>query len=736
MAKSGVQKNLADELAGLRRRMADLERAEQVRRRAEPHRPAGEALLASIIGGSPIPAFVIGRDHRILYWNRALEELSRIRADEVIGTNQQWRAFYAAERPCMADLLVDGALQAIPDWYTGKYIPSKLIDEAYEATDFFPELGETGRWLRFTAAVLRDSAGTLMGVVETLEDITERRQAEEALRVAHENLESRVRERTSELAEANRALEAELQERERAETALRETTEQLSLVLESLPIVSYSRKAASPFRLTYVSATALELTGFAPDRFLEDPAFWESRLHPDDRTQAVRALTSRRHGGRSEYRFHTAQGTYRWFSDYWRLMRLPDGSARHIAGIWQDVTEEKRMRQEAELRLQQMIQTHKLTALGEVVAGVAHEINNPVSFISYNIPLLEEIWNTIEPCVPRLEEIDPRWRKRGVKPDEITRHMREIIEAFRIASNRISRVITNLKEFSRSDDRSSRMKSLQMAEVIQGALLIAGGQVRRTVSTIEQRIEPDLPSVRGNIQKLEQVLTNLLINAHQAMTGSHKGRITISARSIPRLDAVLLEVEDNGRGIRREDLGHLFDPFFTTRRDSGGTGLGLSISYGLVREHGGLIGVLSRPGIGSRFSVFLPAEGKTLPKILPSILCLGADTEFLGSLKGTLVEADVWEAGPGIGPPGVLKYLDEHPEVDTVIAEWNLPDLDGRDLLKAVRDRFPLVEVVLFASEEDGRRLSAEEAPGEVVAKSAAAGRLQQILEEKGRLRL
>lgn len=730
MAKNPAQYNPADELAGLRRRIADLEKAEEARH-------ADEALLASIIGGSPIPAFVIGRDHRILYWNRALEELSRIRADEVIGTNQQWRAFYARERPCMADLLVDGAQKAIPTWYTGKYIPSKLIDEAYEATDFFPELGEEGRWLRFTAAVLRDAGGGLVGVVETLEDITERRQAEEALRAAHEELETRVRERTAELAKANRALEEELRERHRAESALKETTEHLSLILESLPIVSYIRRAASPFSLTYVSTTVREMTGFAPERFLEDPGFWESRVHPDDRTRLPRGSKVRRHQGRSEYRFRTADGSYRWFSDYWRRLLHTGGPPPQIAGVWQDVTEEKRMRQESELRLQQMIQTHKLTALGEVVAGVAHEINNPVSFISYNIPLLEEIWSAVEPFVHRLDEIDPHRRNREVRPEEISRHMREIIEAFRIASNRISRVITNLKEFSRSDERSTRMKPLQVAEAVQGALLIVGGQIRRNVSTIEQRIEPDLPPILGNIQKLEQILTNLLINAHQAMPGGdRKGRIAVSARSIPRLDAVLLEVEDNGRGIPRENLGQLFDPFFTTRRDSGGTGLGLSISYGLVREHNGLIGVLSRPGTGSRFSIFLPAAGKTLPKILPSILCLGSDAEFLGTLKAVLVEAETWEAGPGIGVPSVLKYLDEHPEVDTVVAEWNLTDLDGRDLLKAVRDRFPLVEVLLCASEEDARRLSAGGTVGEMLVKPAAAGQLQNILEEKGRLRL
>jgi PAS domain S-box-containing protein len=151
------------------------------RKEAEEALRESERRLHSIIDGSPIPAFVIGKDHRVLYWNRALEELSGINADKVIGTAEHWRAFYREERPCMADLLVDQSLEAIPQWYFEKYIKSRLLDDAYEATDFFPELGDAGKWLRFTAAVIRDSQGDLVGAIETLEDITERKQAEEEL---------------------------------------------------------------------------------------------------------------------------------------------------------------------------------------------------------------------------------------------------------------------------------------------------------------------------------------------------------------------------------------------------------------------------------------------------------------------------------------------------------------------------------------------------------------------------
>ena len=149
------------------------------RKQAEEAIRDGERLVHSIIDGSPIPAFVIGKNHRVIHWNKALEKVSSIKSEEVVGTDEHWRAFYTEGRPCMADLLVDEAVALIPQWYSGKYIKPPLIEGAYEATDFFPALGEDGKWLRFTAAAVRDSRGMIIAAIETLEDITDRKQAEE-----------------------------------------------------------------------------------------------------------------------------------------------------------------------------------------------------------------------------------------------------------------------------------------------------------------------------------------------------------------------------------------------------------------------------------------------------------------------------------------------------------------------------------------------------------------------------
>lgn len=140
-----------------------------------------EQMLRSVVGGNPIPQFVIDREHRIIYWNKALEIFSGISADEVAGTKQQWRAFYDGERPCLADLLLDGATERLADLYPEGNCGPGTMSGSYQATGFFARRGKAGAWLHFSAAVIRDSVGCVLGAVETLEDVTERKRLESEL---------------------------------------------------------------------------------------------------------------------------------------------------------------------------------------------------------------------------------------------------------------------------------------------------------------------------------------------------------------------------------------------------------------------------------------------------------------------------------------------------------------------------------------------------------------------------
>jgi len=142
-----------------------------------------EEMLSKITDGSPIPLFVINKQHEVTYWNAAIETLSGVSGQEMVGTDKQWQSFYTEKRPTMADLIVDGAsADEIEAYYQGKYKESRLIDGAYEAEDFFPSLGECGKWLHFTASPIKNEDGEIIAAIETLQDITEEKQLQENMR--------------------------------------------------------------------------------------------------------------------------------------------------------------------------------------------------------------------------------------------------------------------------------------------------------------------------------------------------------------------------------------------------------------------------------------------------------------------------------------------------------------------------------------------------------------------------
>ncbi len=477
-----------------------------------------------------------------------------------------------------------------------------------------------------------------------------------------------------------------------------ERTQQLSMLLESLPVVAYAREARANFELTYVSRSVEEMTGYTPSQFLEDPAFLANCIHEDDRKKFLEELevSCGHEKFQAEYRFRIADGTYRWLSDTRRTVKGRDGKIKRVVGALQDISEEKKLRQESDYRLQQIIQADKLASLGEVVAGVAHEINNPNSFITYNIPILEETWQIFEPILMEYGSHRPDWRNCNMTMPELCQDMGEIIQAIKIGSDRITKVVENLKEFARAD-AGADFKSLNVNEVVEKTLVIVGGQLRKSAMDIRVDLSDDLPEIKGNFQKLEQVVANLLVNAAQAIPDREKGSIKIRTKLLEAPGCVLLEVEDNGTGMKTDVLERIFEPFFTRRRNAGGTGLGLSVSYGLVQEHGGKIGVHSRPDIGSRFMVFLPVDGELKIDIRPAILCVDDDVLMLDMLKTLFVEVKKMVFESTSNPESVLAYLEQHPEVDIVLTDLMMPGIDGWDLLQKIKKRFPLISVILYS---------------------------------------
>jgi PAS domain S-box-containing protein len=261
---------------------------------------------------------------------------------------------------------------------------------------------------------------------------------------------------------------------------------------------------------------------------------------------------------------------------------------RLIIFIVRDLSARRRLEAEREQMRQQLYQTAKLASLGELSAGVAHEINNPLNGVINFAQLLKD---------------------EGAGRTDFERGMLDgIIEE----GERIAGIVRGLLAFARHDEQ--QVGRIFFGPAVTSSLALFGRQFEKDGIRVETDVPGDLPPVRADRSRLRQVVLNMVSNAHHALKSKRTdaGKLfRISARRVERdgREFVRAEFYDNGVGIRREDLERVFDPFFTTRRDSGGTGLGLSISYGIVQDYGGAIRAESEPGEFARLIVELPAAG-------------------------------------------------------------------------------------------------------------------------------
>ena len=351
-----------------------------------------------------------------------------------------------------------------------------------------------------------------------------------------------------------------------------------------------------------------------------------------------------------------------------------DGSQiTKVLALIRDITDNRR----AET---QMRQAEKLMAMGQMVSGVAHEINNPAAIISgfAQTLLLEDL-----------------------QPDQ-----QEMMRMIHDEASRIGRITGNLLAFARAGSKDRSL--VDVNEVVKRTFALRSYHFASLNITVSLELDPANPHVWGHGGDLQQLLLNLLINAEHALT-SESGRRAITVRTHAEDETVRLECEDTGHGIPADIKHRVFDPFFTTKPEGVGTGLGLSICYGIVRDHGGRISVESEPGKGAAFTVILPRDPRTQnrPEQQPP-----RPTPARGSLTVLLVDDE-----PGLRK-AVARYLNRKgiqvravaeggealklvrtEDFDVIVSDIRMPGVGGRELLAGLRrDRPDLVGRLLFSS--------------------------------------
>ncbi len=264
----------------------------------------------------------------------------------------------------------------------------------------------------------------------------------------------------------------------------------------------------------------------------------------------------------------------------------------------------------------QLVQSEKLASVGQLAAGVAHEINNPIGFIMSNLGTLKTYTDVMQELIQGYRSYSASAREESPQP-AVLEQMKELEDAEDIefvledigdllhdsieGTKRVKDIVQGLKSFSRVDD--AKMCDDDLHKGIDSTLKVVENEIKYKCEVI--RDYGDIPLVYCNLAQLNQVFMNLIVNAAQAMES--QGTITITTRQDN--DVVVLRFRDTGSGIPADKIGNIFDPFFTTKPVGSGTGLGLSISFGVIQDHGGTIEASSEVGAGTEFTIRLPLTG-------------------------------------------------------------------------------------------------------------------------------
>jgi nitrogen fixation negative regulator NifL len=464
------------------------------------------------------------------------------------------------------------------------------------------------------------------------------------------------------------AVKQDISERKRAEDDLRSSEEYHRSLIENALDIIVVMDADGTVRSA--SPSVQRVLGYRPEEMIGTNAL--AQLHPDD-APAISALFF---GGQqtpgftasAEYRYRHADGS-------WRMLEAVGSNLLHhpsVAGIIvnaRDITERKRDEAMQKRLREQLSHSEKLAAMSQLLAGVAHELNNPLSVVIGHTALLAR---TADSAV-------------GARAGKIGR-----------AAERCGRIVKNFLALARQ--YPPERTSVNLNQTVRDALEVMAYALRVDNVQVVTELAEDLPGLSADGHQLQQVLVNLVTNAHQAMRGVDGSRcLTVRSGSDPATACVWLEVADTGPGIAPEVQARLFEPFFTTKPVGQGTGLGLSICRGILEAHGGHITVDGGFGHGATFRLELPVGGPMSapraaedeePVVAPRHILVVDDEPDVAAVVCELLRRDGHVVSTAANGADALARLRAH-RYDVVVSDIKMPYMDGPGLWRAVRQADP-----------------------------------------------
>ena len=566
---------------------------------------------------------VMGLDEKFLLraWNRAAERIYGWKAEEVLGRpilrlldTQYHRGF---DQAMLSRLQEDGRIRL------------EMRQRRKDGTAIDVE---------GVSVALRDAAGRITGYVAVNRDVTDRRRAEQALRLSEERLKL--------------ALEA---------------------TGDGLWELNLQTGAA------YLSPPWAERLGLAGGDLAEGRTALAA-LDPEEGSPEAARVRDHLEGRRPWYEYEKRMSLPEagWVLCRGKVVeRGPRGEPLRLIGTLSDVTEKRRMQA-------QLIQSDRMASMGTLAAGVAHEINNPLAYVVANLGWVSQALQGAGPGA-------------AVGPED-HQEMREALEEARSGAERVRAIVRDLKTFSRADEPARGPADVR--RVLESALNLARNEIRHRARVVTDLGEA--PTVEASEHRLGQVFLNLLINAAQAIPEGRADQNQVRAvtRTDDRGRAVV-EIHDTGCGIPPEHLGSIFEPFFTTKPAGVGTGLGLAICHGIVTGLGGQILVESQPGRGSVFRVVLPAARapapdepeRPVPAHAPRACILVVDDEPLVGRAIQRILGSAHQVTVETSGRAALARAERGERFDLVLCDLMMPEMTGQDLLQALERTAPELAV-------------------------------------------
>jgi len=594
-----------------------------------------EIQLDEVMNHIPVGIWVINRDYTVLFWNNCIENWSGIKRSDILGCNltNYFPHFKEAKYSSRITSVFDNGAPTIFSSQLHKNIFGLFLpngEPRIQHTSVIAELSSDGDDF-YAVFVVED-------VTELTNRLTKLHGIERELRQAHGEMEERVKKRTAELASANNLLQMEIAERVETEQALQDERDKAQRYLDIAGVMLIIIDNEQKLRLINKKGSEI-LDCKERDAIGKD---WCDNFVPKQVRDDVKTIISGLLNGQIErYEYYenpviAKDGTERIIAWHNTVLYNKTGDIEAVISSGEDITNRKQAEEATILaynKLQkthkelkemqsQVVQSEKLASIGQLAAGVAHEMNTPVSFVASNFQTLEGYLGKLEhlfkmysDLVGQLEtlektELFDKAAAIGKFREEMKINfiLKDIIDLFSDSKeglDRVTSIVKNLKDFSRVG-RAEDFGEYCLNMGIKTTLVVAGNEIKYDANIKTDFSE--IPFVYCNSGQINQVFLNILLNAAQAIRYQERdGMGNITIKTYATNDDVVCEISDDGPGIAPDKVSKIFDPFFTTKPAGKGTGLGLSVSYDIiVNKHGGKLLVESTVGEGAKFSIKLP----------------------------------------------------------------------------------------------------------------------------------